>query len=59
MIKRINSEGVTVLLVEQNVRQTLALCDRAYVLENGRIVLESPGKVLMNDDHVRAAFLGI
>ncbi len=57
--KRINREGVTVLLVEQNVRQTLALCDRAYVLENGRIVLQGTGKELLNDKHVREAYLGI
>ena len=57
--KRINKEGVTVLLVEQNVRQTLAICDRAYVLENGRVVLEGTGKNLMNDPHVKEAYLGI
>ena len=57
--KRINKEGVTVLLVEQNVRQTLTLCDRAYVLENGRIVLQGTGKELLNDEHVREAYLGI
>jgi branched-chain amino acid transport system ATP-binding protein len=59
IVKRINREGVTVLLVEQNVRQTLAMCDRAYVLENGRVVLEGTGKDLMNDDHVKEAYLGI
>jgi len=57
--KRINKEGVTVLLVEQNVRQTLTFCDRAYVLENGRIVLHGTGKELLNDEHVREAYLGI
>ncbi|MDA8180674.1 MAG: ABC transporter ATP-binding protein [Deltaproteobacteria bacterium] len=57
--KRINREGVTVMLVEQNVRQTLAMCDRAYVLENGRVVLEGTGKTLMNDAHVKEAYLGI
>ena len=57
--KRINKEGVTVLLVEQNVRQTLAMCDRAYVLENGRVVLEGTGKSLMDDPHVKEAYLGI
>ncbi len=57
--KRINREGVTVMLVEQNVRQTLAMCDRAYVLENGRIVLEGTGKNLMDDPHVKEAYLGI
>jgi len=59
IVKRVNREGVTVLLVEQNVRQTLALCDRAYVLENGRVVLEGTGKDLMNDAHVKEAYLGI
>ena len=59
IVKKINGEGVTVLLVEQNVRQTLALCHRAYVLENGRVVLSGTGKELMNDDHVKEAYLGI
>jgi branched-chain amino acid transport system ATP-binding protein len=59
IVKRINSEGVTVLLVEQNVRQTLAMCNRAYVLENGRVVLEGTGKILMDDPHVKEAYLGI
>lgn len=57
--KRINREGVTVMLVEQNVRQTLAMCDRAYVLENGRVVLEGTGMELSNDPHVKEAYLGI
>jgi len=57
--KRINREGVTVLLVEQNVRQTLGMCNRAYVLENGRVVLHGTGKELMDNEHVKAAFLGI
>ncbi|HQT97437.1 MAG TPA: ABC transporter ATP-binding protein [Thermodesulfobacteriota bacterium] len=57
--KRINKEGVTVMLVEQNVRQTLAMCDRAYVLENGRVVLEGTGKDLTNNAHVKEAYLGI
>ena len=59
IVKRISREGVTVLLVEQNVRQTLAMCDRAYVLENGRVVLEGTGKELSNDPHVKEAYLGI
>ncbi len=60
MIKRINrEEGVTILLVEQNVRQTLAMCNRAYALENGRVVLEGSGKELMEDEHVKEAYLGI
>ncbi|MEK6778302.1 MAG: ABC transporter ATP-binding protein [Candidatus Deferrimicrobiota bacterium] len=59
IIKRINKEGVTVLLVEQNVRQTLALCNRAYVLENGRVVLQGTGKELLADPHVKEAYLGL
>jgi branched-chain amino acid transport system ATP-binding protein len=59
IIRRINEEGVTVLLVEQNVRQTLAMCHRAYVLENGRVVLEGTGQALMANEHVKAAYLGI
>ncbi len=59
IVKRINESGVTVLLVEQNVRQTLALCDRAYVLENGRVVLSGTGQELLNDNHVRESYLGI
>ena len=59
LIKKINQEGVTILLVEQNVTQTLAMCDRAYVLENGRNVLEGTGHELIADDHVREVYLGI
>jgi branched-chain amino acid transport system ATP-binding protein len=59
MVKRVNEEGVTVLLVEQNVTQTLAMCNRAYVLENGRIVLQGTGKELMDNQHVKEAYLGI
>jgi branched-chain amino acid transport system ATP-binding protein len=59
LINKINQEGVTILLVEQNVTQTLAMCDRAYVLENGRNVLEGTGKELMANDHVREVYLGI
>ncbi len=59
IVKRINKEGVTVLLVEQNVRQTLALCDRAYVLENGRVVLSGTGAELLTNGHVKEAYLGL
>jgi branched-chain amino acid transport system ATP-binding protein len=59
IVKRINEQGVTVLLVEQNVRQTLALCDRAYVLENGRVVLQGTGKELLANGHVKEAYLGL
>ncbi|VBB44246.1 leucine/isoleucine/valine transporter subunit; ATP-binding component of ABC superfamily [uncultured Desulfatiglans sp.] len=59
MIGRINGEGVTVLLVEQNVTQTLRMCHRAYALENGRVVLEGTGEALLKNDHVREAYLGM
>ena len=59
IVRKINEEGVTTLLVEQNVRQTLAMCHRAYVLENGRVVLEGTGQALMANDHVKEAYLGI
>jgi branched-chain amino acid transport system ATP-binding protein len=59
MVRRVNREGVTVLLVEQNVRQTLSMCNRAYVLENGRIVLEGSGQEVLANNHVREAYLGI
>lgn len=58
-VQRINQEGVTVLLVEQNVKHTLSICHRAYVLENGRTVLEGTGKDLLADPHVKEAYLGI
>jgi branched-chain amino acid transport system ATP-binding protein len=59
VINRIREEGVTVLIVEQNVKQTLAAADRAYVLENGRVTLEGSGADLANDPHVQAAYLGV
>jgi branched-chain amino acid transport system ATP-binding protein len=59
VIKRIRSEGVTVLIVEQNVKQTLAIADRAFVLENGRITMEGSGQALLNDEKVKTAYLGV
>jgi len=58
-LREINRQGVTILLVEQNVRQTLLMAQRGYVLENGRIVLEGPGPALLANDHVKAAYLGL
>lgn len=55
----INRRGMTVLLVEQNVRQTLSMARRGYVLENGRIVLEGPGRDLLENAHVKVAYLGL
>ena len=59
IIKRINGDGVAVLLVEQNVTQALRMCDRAYVLQNGRVVLQGLGSELLESEEVKEAFLGI
>lgn len=58
IIQTINREGIAILLVEQNVQQSLKLADRAYVLENGRVVLEGAGSALLSDQRVREAYLG-
>jgi len=58
IIQTINREGITVLLIEQNVHQSLKLANQAYVLENGRVVLEGAGSELLNDERVREAYLG-
>jgi len=50
---------MTVLIVEQNVKQSLEMADRAYVLENGRIVLEGKSGDLLENDYVRKAYLGL
>jgi branched-chain amino acid transport system ATP-binding protein len=59
VIKGLREQGITIFLVEQNVRQTLETADRAYVLENGRIVLEGKGKELLQDERVKTAYLGV
>ena len=59
VISKINSQGTTILIVEQNVEHTLEMADRAYVLENGSIVLEGAGKDLLENPHVKEAYLGI
>jgi len=59
LVQEIHNKGMTILMVEQNVKQTLAICDRAYVLENGRIVMEGKGRELLEDQRVKEAFLGL
>ncbi len=59
LIRRLNESGLALLLVEQNVMQSLQIADRAYVLENGAITLEGPGETLMNDDNLKRSFLGM
>ena len=59
IITEINRQGVTILLVEQNVYQSLKISTRAYVLETGRVVLTGTGGELLDNEHVRKAFLGM
>jgi branched-chain amino acid transport system ATP-binding protein len=59
IIRELNRQGKTILLVEQNVRQALKIADYSYVLENGRVVHEGTGKALEQDPKVREAYLGI
>jgi branched-chain amino acid transport system ATP-binding protein len=57
-IRRINAQGVTILLVEQNALQALSIADHGYVLESGRIALSGTGRDLLGDERVRRAYLG-
>jgi branched-chain amino acid transport system ATP-binding protein len=58
IVRGINTDGVSILLVEQNARQALQLADRGYVLETGEVVLSGTGRELLADDRIRAAYLG-
>ena len=58
IIQDINKQGTTVLLVEQNAKMALAIADRAYVLETGKIILEGTGAELAASEQVRKAYLG-
>jgi branched-chain amino acid transport system ATP-binding protein len=58
-IRNVSSEGITILLIEQRVLEALELCNRGYVIQNGRIVLEGPGCELIESDMVRKAYLGM
>ncbi len=58
VIKNLRKRGITILLIEQNVKRTLEIADRAYVLENGRIVMEGPCRELLESDYIRQAYLG-
>jgi branched-chain amino acid transport system ATP-binding protein len=58
-VRRIHERGVTVLIVEQNVHHVLSLASRAYVLENGRVVMAGPGPTLLRDEGLRRAYMGM
>jgi branched-chain amino acid transport system ATP-binding protein len=57
-IRRINAQGMTILLVEQNAPMALGIADYGYVLESGQIVLDGAGKDLLDDERVQRAYLG-
>ena len=59
VIKSLREQGITILLIEQNVRHALEIADRAYLLENGRIVLEGVPEGFLQNDHVKMAYLGL
>jgi branched-chain amino acid transport system ATP-binding protein len=59
VVKSLHDRGITILLVEQNVAKSLALCNRGYVLENGSVVLEGVSDELLNNAEVQRAFLGM
>ena len=58
IIKEVNKQGITILLVEQNAKMALAVSDRAYVLETGTITIEGDAQQLLNDPRVKKAYLG-
>jgi branched-chain amino acid transport system ATP-binding protein len=58
-IQNLREQGITILLIEQNVRRSLEIADRAYVLENGRLCLQGNCDELLQSDHVRKAYLGL
>jgi branched-chain amino acid transport system ATP-binding protein len=58
-LRQINEEGVAILLVEQNIRDSLNIADRAYVLEEGKIIIEGEGRELLLNDHIKEVYLGI
>jgi branched-chain amino acid transport system ATP-binding protein len=58
-VTKINEDGVTILLVEQNIRDSLEIAKRAYVLEEGKIILEGEGRQLLNNSHIKEVYLGL
>jgi branched-chain amino acid transport system ATP-binding protein len=59
VIRELNKNNISILLVEQNARQALRIADRAYVMENGKIEIEGTGSELLKNDHVKVAYLGM
>jgi branched-chain amino acid transport system ATP-binding protein len=59
VIKEINSRGITVLLVEQNVQRSLEMADEGFILENGHITMNGLGRELLLNEHIKTAYLGL
>ena len=58
-LRHLKSQGLSILLVEQNVQMALAVSEYGFVFSNGKVELEGPSRKLMNDEHVRTAYLGL
>jgi branched-chain amino acid transport system ATP-binding protein len=58
IIENIRGQGITVMLVEQNAKKSLGICDKSYVIENGKIVLSGTGQELLNNEQIAKAYLG-
>lgn len=59
IVKQLNDSGISILMVEQNVKQALKIADRAYVIDNGSITMSGTGEELINNDYVRKAYMGL
>lgn len=59
IVKQLNESGISILMVEQNVKQALKIADRAYVIDNGAITMSGTGEELINNDYVRKAYMGL
>ena len=59
VVKELKRRGLTILLVEQNIRHSLQISDYAYVLETGRVVLEGTGQEVLSDEHTTASYIGV
>ena len=59
VIKELRSSGLSIFLIEQNVRHSLSVCDYAYVLEGGHVVLEGDGEQLLTDSRVKESYMGL
>jgi len=59
IIQKVNSQGIAILLVEQNIFHAFSIADRAFVLENGEVMIEGTGQAILNNERIKAAYLGI